>query len=54
MGQSLRILLLDLPLLLFLSLYAGVLLLEYAKEDLFAVQYEGLVWDGQRRAEEIT
>lgn len=46
--------LLDLALFVLLSLYGGVLLIEYAKEELFSAQYEGLIWDGPRKADEIT
>lgn len=54
LGQLLRFLLLDLPLLLLLSLYAGMHLADWAKEEFFSAQYEGLMWDGTRKAEEIT
>ena len=54
LGQCLRFLLLDLPLLLILSLYAGMHLADWAKEEFFSAQYEGLMWDGTRKAEEIT
>lgn len=54
LGQSFRFLLLDLPLLLLLSLYAGMHLADWAKEEYFSNQYEGLMWDGTRQAEEIT
>jgi len=29
-------------------------LAQYDKEELYSSQYEGLMWDGVRRAEEIT
>lgn len=53
-GQSFRCLFLDLPMLLVLSLYAGMQLADYAKEEFFSAQYEGLIWDVARQKEEIT
>ena len=53
-GHGMRFFLLDLPLLVLLSIYAAVQLAEYAKEELFASQYEGLLWGSARQAEEIT
>ena len=54
LGQGFRILCLDLPLFILLAGYAGMMLADYAKEEFFAAQYEGLIWDGSRKAEEIT
>jgi hypothetical protein len=45
---------LDLPIFLLLTAFGTVMLIDYAKEEFFATQYEGLMWDGDRRAEEIT
>lgn len=53
-GQSLRFILLDIPLLMVLLLYASAMLAEYAKENLFASLYEGLLWDDDRKSKEIT
>ena len=53
-GQSCRFLFLDLPLFVLLSLYAGMQLADYAKEQLFSAQYEGLIWDAPRKMDEIT
>ena len=54
LGQGVRFFLLDLPLFVLLVLYAILHLAEYAKEELFSAQYEGVMWDGYRKAEEIT
>ena len=53
-GQSCRFLFLDLPLLVLLTLYAGMQLVEYAKEEFFSAQYGGLMWDVARQKDEIT
>jgi hypothetical protein len=51
---SIRFCLLDLPIFLLLTLFGTVMFVDYAKEEFFATQYEGLMWDGDRQSEEIT